>query len=221
MKLASPYFNTLIEINDGEIFQLVIENQKLFRTFAEDIHRQICGDDGNTVLSVNNVPVSMSKFSDLIENFAPFDINTKTVLSRITSAMEKTAVDENHFLQTSGLLADIENYMTELCFNFPFGVECRKLNISSLIKSASVCVIDDNTDALEIILDYMSLVLDFDKKKLFITVNMRSYFDDDGITSFANAVRCKQMQVLMLESTSRSTVEGMKQLIIDRDLCEF
>lgn len=221
MKIVSTYFNSQIEVKQGEIFLLVIENQKLFKTLLEDVHKQANGEDGDIILSKNNVPISVSKNVDVIENFAPFDINGKTFISKIVSLMEKVAVDAEHFVKTSQLLADIENYMVDLSFDFPFDVECTKLNVSSLIKSLSVCVADDNVDDIETILDYMSLVTDVDKQKLFVTVNMRSYFDDECIYAFANAVARKQLRVLMLESSMRDKIKNVSQLIIDKDLCEI
>lgn len=221
MKIVSTYFNSQIEIGQGETFLLVIENQRLFKTLLEDIHKQVNGEEGDIVISKNNVPVSVSKNIDVIENFAPFDINGKAFISKIVSLMETVAVDAEHFVKTSQLLADIENYIVDLSFDFPFDVECTKLNVSSLIKSLSVCVADDNVDDIETILDYMSLVTDVDKQKLFVTVNMRSYFDDESMYAFVNAVARKQLRVLMLESSMRDKIQNVSGLIIDKDLCEI
>lgn len=221
MKIVSSYFNSQIEIAQGETFLLAVENQRLFKTIVEDIYNQVNGGDGDLILSENNAPILMSKNIDIIKDFAPFDINGKMFISKIVSLMEKVAVDAEHFLKTSQLLADIENYIVDLSFDFPFDVECTKLNVLSLIKSVSVCVENDNIDDVETILDYMSLVTDSDKQKLFVTVNMRSYFDDESMRAFANAVMYKQLQVLMLESSVRDKIKNVSQLIIDKDLCEI
>ncbi|MGM9665446.1 MAG: type II-A CRISPR-associated protein Csn2 [Eubacteriales bacterium] len=221
MKIACPYFNTVIDIEDGTPFSLVIENQRLFRTFLEDLSRQACGEDGKTVLSLDDVPISVEKYVDIIKDFAPFEINTKSMLSKINSFIEKIAVDESHFLKTSELLSETERYINDLCFDLPFQIECRKLSASSIIKAASVSICDDYESTLEAVLDYMSLVLDFDKKKLFVTVNLRSYFSDDEMQRFVDTVCAKQMQVLFLESSEHATLKGVQTLRIDKDLCEF
>ncbi len=221
MKVFSTYFNTLIEIGQGKVFLLAIENQHLFRTLLENIYRQVDGEEGDIILSKNNAPISISKNADIIESFAPFDMNSKSVISKITSIMEKTAMDESHFLKTSQMLTDIERYMNDLSFDLPFDVECKKMSMSSIIKAVSVTVADDTVSEIEKILDYMSFIADVDKQKLFITVNIRSYFADDEIRELVQAVERKQLRVLMLESTAREKIENVPQLIIDKDLCEI
>lgn len=221
MKIACPYFNALIEIHEGVPFALIIENQPLFRQFAEDIHSQLMGGEGDTVFSISNTPVAMSKYVDLLESFAPFDINSKTMLSGISAAIEKVAVDENHYIDTSRLIAETEKYISELGFSLPVTIECRKLNIGTIIKAASVAVADDFENVIEKIISYMSLILDLGGKKLFITLNMRSYFSDNEIELFIGEIKRKQLYVLMLENCARKKITGSDQLIIDSDLCEF
>lgn len=221
MKIACPYFNSLIEINEGTPFSLIIENQSLFRRFAEDIHSQLAGNGGDTVLSVDNTPVAMAKYTDILESFAPFDINSKAMLAGISAAIEKTAVDEKYYIETSRLIAEIEKYIFELGFSLPVTIECRKLNIGTIVKAASVAIADDFENTIEKIISYMSLILDLGGKKLFITLNMRSYFSDEEIEEFIGEIKRKQLCVLMLENCSRKKLSGIEQLIIDSDLCEF
>lgn len=221
MKLICPYFNTAVDVEEGEIFSLVIEEPSLFRRVVEDIHIQSGGDGGKIVLSKDSVPISFYKYADVIEKFAPFDINTKALLSKIASEIEKTALDGSHYLDSSRLISDIENYISELCFDLPFRVECSKLGIGAVIKAASVKVACDYQDPIEEIIAYMCAVLDFDRTKLFITVNMRSYFSDEDIYMFFEEVKKHQLSVLMIDNYARGTLDGMKSLIIDKDLCEF
>lgn len=67
----------------------------------------------------------------------------------------------------------------------------------------------------------MTAILDFDKTKLFITVNMRSYFNDEEIKIFFEEIRRRQIQVLMIDGYDHNTISGVKSLIIDSDLCEI
>ena len=221
MKLVCPYFVTPLEIKEGEPFSVTIENPSLFRHFLEDIHMQMEGVDGESVLSVDNVPVSFRKYADILENFAPFDINTKSLLSKVSAALERVAVDERHYLATSEVLAGAERYIMELCFDFPFRVECRKLNAGAFIKMASPSVAEDFAHPLEAVLTYMQIMLDFEKDKLFIAVNMRSYFDDEDMARFVQEIHRKQFCVLFIESSSHPLIPGVGHLTIDRDLCEF
>ena len=149
MKLSSPLQNSSFEIKEGRAFSLVIENKRLYRTYLENLYFQSSGGDGELVLSYDNAPVPFERNVCIIDAFVPFNINTKHMLSCISSAAEKKAVDEEHFMQTSKILAEIESYVYDLCFDFPFSVQCGKLSAASLIRSLQLCVADDYSSTLE------------------------------------------------------------------------
>ncbi len=221
MKIATAMFSSVIEIEDGDTFSLVIENQKLFRAFLVDLYSQLSGEEGDMVLSENNTPIPVNKNVDITDHFAPFDINTKNILSSVSSFMEKTALNEEHFSETAELLAQIERYVSELCFDLPFKPECKKLSAAALIKALQPSIANDYISDIEAIIDYMSLVLRFSKSKLFVFVNMRSFFDDGEMEMFVQSVRHKQFRVLLVESAERKQIAGTGRLIIDSDRCEI
>ena len=67
----------------------------------------------------------------------------------------------------------------------------------------------------------MELVRELDRDKLFIMVNMRTFFSDQDMEMFAESVCLHDFKVLLLESTSFSNLKNVKKYIIDEDLCEF
>jgi len=221
LKLVCPYLNSLIEIKDGEVFSLTIENQQLFREIVEDMHYQQNGEKGNIVVSENNTPVPFSKRVEIFESFAPFDLNSKSLISKAVSRLEKTANDAEHYLETSRILADIENYITALCFSMPFDVECGRLNAGALIKSVAISFINDYSTQLEAVVDCMNIITTLDSEKLFVTINIRSYFPDSEMELFVKTIGDNGFKVLMLESSARKIIPGTKRLLIDSDLCEI
>ncbi len=221
MRIASSMFTTQFEINDGEVFSLVMENPRLFRSFLEDIYRQAVGDDGIAVFSENNVPLSLAKASDIIDAFTPFNPNTKTMLSGIAATLDRTANDEAHCMMTNTLLADIENYVSELCFDMPFRAECGGLSAQSLIKALKISVADDCETLVESLIQYMTVISSFGKCKIFICVNMLGMLDSDELAAFADEVRKKQLRVLLIDPYSAENVSGIRRLTVDKDLCEF
>ena len=71
----------------------------------------------------------------------------------------------------------------------------------------------------EKILDYFELVEEYDKKKLFIMVNLRSYLSDEEMKMFMRDVLARKIQVLLIESSERSVLDEEKRYIVDADLC--
>lgn len=221
MKITSPLNNTAYEISPNRALSLVIENKRVFREYLNDIYAQADGNVGDIVLSKDNAPIDISKHAHVLDKFIPFDINTKHILSKMASEIEKKAMDDEHYLKTSEILSKIEKYIYDLCFSFPFNIECQKLSTTSLIKAVQPIITSDYISPLEAILEYMTLITTFDGEKLFVLVNMSSYFSLDEMNSFINDINLKQLYVMFLDSIEPPKYQNTKRVIIDSDLCEI
>ena len=103
----------------------------------------------------------------------------------------------------------------EMVGNFEFP----KISADSLIKAAGVQV-ENSYDSLgEQLLDYFELVQEYDMKKLFVLVNLRSYLSDEEMNLFLEGILNRRIEVLLLESTERKMLEYEERYIVDRDLC--
>lgn len=67
----------------------------------------------------------------------------------------------------------------------------------------------------------MELVRELDRDKLFIMVNMRSYFSDEDMENFTESVSLHDFKVLLLENHMSPKLTNTKRYVIDIDLCEF
>ena len=89
-----------------------------------------------------------------------------------------------------------------------------KISVPALIKSVGIELRDDyegDAGEVEKIIDYMELVREFERDKLFVTVNMRAYFDDDIIKRFLSSARGHDFHVLMLKSYKRCKKSNEKR----------
>lgn len=222
MKFVCPYFDDVILFKEQETCTIVVENKTAFRTLVEDLHAQIEeGIGGKCLLSENEKPLSMAKCCDLLQTFAPFDMNRKKLIGGIVSHMEAKAADECFFSRTQALLSSVEQFVDALGEELPCTVACGKLNISALLKAIGIEIIDDYDNAAEKILDYMQLIQDFCHVKLFITVNMRSFFDTATMQLFIDTAMAHNISLLMLESAAFPRLQGEKRITVDEDLCVF
>ena len=221
MKLSFPFISNPIIFSDGTVNSLIIENSVCFREALYDLHNQLSGSDGSAVLSVDNVPVPFSKNTELITGFVPFELSDKAMLSKIHSALEKNAVNETNYLRTQSLLAEIEKYLFDISYDFSVDVSAEKLSVASLLKALGVSIKEDYTSLIEKVFDYFELIREFDKDKLFITVNMRDYFSDNEMRLFTDSVSKHNHALLMIESHERPILPHENRLIIDDDLCEI
>lgn len=220
MKIAYWELTNVICTDNGKLNTVVIENQGFMYRFLADIYAQVNGNNGRAVLSHNDTPVTFAKCAEIIDTFINFDINSKTILSKLCSKIENNALSGENFQRTAELLNMIEEYLLDMSFDLPCDISFSKVNIPSLIKSSGAVIEHDGT-AAEKIADYMELVTEFDRNKLFITVNMRSFISDDDMELFSETVINHGYDVLMIESCARPILKNECRVVIDSDLCEI
>ena len=153
--------------------------------------------------------------------FAPFELNRKSLLTKLYSALEHKALLAENYTQTGNLLVEIERFMLYLSEELPFDVNCQRLTVGSIIKAVSPEIDDTDKSALEKIFSYMEFVRELDRDRLFIMVNMRSYFHDSEMEAFTESASLHGFRVLLLESTSQSKLKNTQRYTVDGDLCEF
>lgn len=221
MKLVHTSINNIFEIKKNEINSLVVENGKQFRNLVEELLCQADGENGGFTISKNNIPIDFPQNVELICTIVPFDINRKTLLNRIISHLEKKTVEDDFYVDTINLLQHIEKYMDRLSEDFIGTFEYKKLNVASVIKSIGLEIYDEYDSLAEEIIDYMELVREFESKELFITINLRSFLDDDEMENFISTAISHEINLLMVENKDYTVLKNEKRFTIDYDLCEF
>ncbi len=220
MRFVFPGISEPVYFAENTVNSIVIENAPLFLFLCKDIYSQINGTAGYSVLSVNNIPVEMSKNAELISTFVPFSANRKTLINRIISVLEKKAMNDEFYVKTAQLLSEAEKYMFELMYDIPGEPECENISISAFLKAAGIHLREDG-DETERISDYMELVRELEKDRLFIFINMRSYFSFEQMTEFIKTVLSHKFRILLIDNKEYPRLENEKRIVIDEDLCEI
>lgn len=219
MKLFIPQIDYVIECNQEHCQSLVIENRVVWCSVLNDVVEQLQGEEGKIVLSDHDKILPMSKNIEMISQFIPFDMNQKSLLTKIMGEMQKHAVNEEHFLQTTALLTEWEKYLLDLSMEITGSINFSKINADSLVK-ASGMELDSSYDSLgEKLLDYFELVEVYDRKKLFILVNLRSYLSVTEMAQFVKSVIAHQYEILLVDAVDFPVLEGEQRHIVDADQC--
>lgn len=219
--LCHPQMETRLRFGQGTVPSLVIESPAFLRRFMESLYAQLRGEAGELVLSEADQSIELSGWAEIIDNCFRLELNTKSLLTKITAQMERMAVGEAFFLKTADLLQRVENYIGELAFSFDCDLVCNRCTVGGLVKAMGVALRDEYEEPLERVLDYMELVREFDRDKLFILPHLRSYFSDEEMERFLRTVLDHRYRVLLIESTERKKLQGEWRITIDNDLCEF
>ena len=80
---------------------------------------------------------------------------------------------------------------------------------------------EDYESLPEKIIDYMELITEYEKEKLFILYNLRSLISDRDTDLFIDTVLRHGYNVFMLESSEHTLLSGERRYIIDNSLCEI
>lgn len=126
-----------------------------------------------------------------------------------------------YYEKTMHLLADIENYMDEISSEFECSLCYTKITPSAIVRAVGVEIVDDYSDLAEKVIDYMELVREFDRNRVFFTVNFRSYISDDAAEEFMKTVKLHDFHLVMFENKEYKRVEHELRTVIDDDLCQF
>lgn len=221
MILCCPQMETVLEFADGKTPTLVIENPAFLRQFLMELYAQLAGEEGSFVLSDKGKELEISVWVEVLDNCLNFQLNTKTLLGKIRAALERTAVNDIFFLKTTELLQNVELYMDELAFTYNCDLVYQRCTPAGLIKAMAVHIRDAYEDPLERLLDYMELVREFDRDKLFVLLHLRSYFAEEQIEMFLKTVSDHGYRVLLVDSQDCEKLPEENRITIDKDLCEF
>ena len=221
MKLVYRDMGHILKFDGGYVNELVVENKKMFFDMVKDIVMQADGARGNWILSISDKPVEFGRYADSTVQFAPFQVNRKSLLTKLYAALEQKAMFAENYHETGELLGKIEKYIFQLAEDFPFEIDCTKLTIGTVIKAISPEIEENDKDVLEKVFSYMELVRELDKDRLFIMINMRAYFSDEEMERFVESVCLHDFKLLLLESSSLPVLPNTKRYTVDSDLCEF
>ena len=219
MKFVFPELPDVFDTANGSFNTLVIENQRLLERLLTDITGQMNGTEGRAVVSDNNKPLDMAKCADLLDTFIPFELNRKTLVTKITSALEKAALSPAHYEGSLEIMRQTELFLNDLAFDFPCDVIFSKITLSGIIKGAGPEIRPASDSIPENILAYMELVTEFDRKKLFFLLNIRSFIPDEEMELFAGTALSHGYNILSIESSARPILRMKKRVTVDNDLC--
>lgn len=221
MKLVYPLIDHVFEIGTEMVNVLIIENPKMMRTLLEDIYAGTNGDEHKTIISDNNKEVPLNRNVEMITNYVPFELNQKSLLTKLYARIEKQALSDEHCKEIMEALSAIEKTLYEVSFGLNCDLDFSGLSAGSLIKAAGPRLKEEYTSLGEKLVDYFELVRELDRDKLFITVNLRSFIDEAETRKFMETCLLHGYKLLMIENREYAILPEEGRFIIDIDLCEI
>lgn len=221
MKLCYPDINKVFDTENCRVNTIIIENQRLMYDFLRDIKLQMEGFDGKALLAENDKILRIDKNLEVLDMFIPFELNQKSLLTKISSLMEQEALSREHYQESMDVITVLQKYLDDISQSMNCDISFNKLSIGSIIKSSGIVLNEEYESLGEKIIDYFELVTEFENRKLFLTVNLRSYISDVETNAFMDTIIRHGYNVIMIENSEHDILINEERLIIDSDLCEI
>lgn len=215
------YFEPLTEpivLSDEYVFELVIENQGLFYKLCTSFYEQNNKNSGFIVLSDEDGILDISKCVDLMMKYIPFEVNRKELLQKLSKKLSDIA-KEKMLLETDSIMSEISKYLYELVYKSDLNLTIDDIDILSLIKISNVRFDTQSEELVQIIYEYCKIVLELEKDKLFVFVNLRSFLNDEQFFSLSKTLVDHKVKALCLDTVDRKISGFERKMVIDSDLC--
>lgn len=218
--LVYPPIGLEININKDKVQTIVIEEPRLFYEIINDIYSQINGNNGNTVISENYVPIQLSRSADIITQFIPFTLNKKDILSSIYSEMKDRSVNVLFYGATQEIYAHIEKYLYDLIENEDNEMDiCCPDDISAILKAFDLHIVETDKKLNEKLFEYFLALRKYKKRSVFVTVGLRNYITNREAEDLFQSVLLNGITLICLESKTPMLLKNETRIIIDDDLC--
>lgn len=224
MKIINREWHRQIELKENVIHTLVFENKLYYREIILELLRQHKGLEGNFILSEKNKEISFDKHSYFISDLFNMDINSKKVLSKVYTTLQKQV--EEDIVEYNQLASVIKRYFERLIFNNNLDLEQdEEIDIMALLKLGDFKIYFEESNYLEKITKYMKVLIDLCGVKVIFLIGLHSIFNDDEIRQFYKEICLNKIKIVNIETQQFSDYSNQdyKELIyiFDRDNCEI
>jgi len=165
--------------------------------------------------------VELNRHVDITVQFAPFELNRKSLLTKLYSTLEQKALYSEDYIKSREILNELEKFIYWLAEEIPFEICCKRVAIGPVIRALSPEIDDNDKTTIEKIFAYMETIRELDRDRIFVMVNMRTYFSDEEMECFIESVCLHDFKLLLIESVSFAKLQNTLRYTVDEDLCEF
>ena len=219
MCLANFRSNIKVDIEEGKVSVLVIENPSIMRNILLELEAQLQGESGNFVLSADYEPVSIHKNLVLVKDPLNIDCNDKKILTKLYQNIADEEKMHNSTERDKFDVAYLE-YLKELCLLSPLPLAYdERLSLAELLKIAHVVIDHAARNYVENLWLYIKVMGELLHIKVFAFVNLKCFLSNDELNLLYKQCFYEQKLLLLIESYDLPFRTDEKKCIVDVDGC--
>ena len=219
MKLVNHKYGLRIELKEGEVTVIVLEEPHAMVDIVNGLQMQVNGKEGDFILSEETDELKMSKYWNMIINPFSIDLNDRKVLSKLYAELvdeakkyieEKTIYNEVAIDLLDKIVAD--SPYQELTYDFD-------MEWNNFFKLYDIKFESNAENLLEILLEYIRVTASLFRYSGLILVGIKSYLNEEELRELYKMSCYYKIQLILVESFERKKLENERIYIIDKDLC--
>ena len=146
----------------------------------EQLQKQNQGEKGNFVLSKADTELNMKRDVELVLTPFSLDFADHRIQKRLFTELVKSAQNEEMFLETQRIIAELKKYIYQLEAVSGYELEQNEeIDLSALLKLMGVQTeTEKEMGLLEKLTQYIKVMAELLQKELVILVNIRSYLNE-------------------------------------------
>ena len=219
MNLTNEQFGINLELAENRVNVLTIENPQVFSEILTDFWRQSNSEPGATILSDKDNVLNFAKDAELIINPFSVNCNDKKVITELYKELEKN-IRESMFADYQMIQNTLLKMIDEAIQKEPYAISYDyELDIPGLLKLAGVKIDCNQGSILEQLIDYLRIISQIKRKKVFILVNIKHYLAAEELLQLYQMAFYEKIQIIIVEGQQGIRLENEYHQILDTDLC--
>lgn len=220
MKLCHPDYTFQMEFREGIVQKLVVEAPEVMSEFIIDLKDQLQGNEGKWCLSHEGEILRVSDSCDLIMDIFDVDINQRKILNVLYEEMAHEIMDTNLLVDWRNVNSNVEMILNQAIDGIGYDISFGEVELKALFKLVDLQFREKAEDHVSYLLEYLQLMSEVRKIRLFIIVNITSFLTRPEMEYLYEEMAYKKYNLLLLDVQNMVVKKEMEHtIILDKDYC--
>lgn len=224
MKIRLNSFQNDINLFDGTISVIEIENAKYYNKLIQNINDNINGYETNEILllSDNDEMLKLEKEAMLVIDIYNIDFNSKKIISKIYSLIA-TNIKNKQTDELSGIISKLRHFIDLELIDLPFNFQLKdNIEMEEILKIFSVKIENMEyptlIEKIELLIDIISTL---QMCKILIIPNLKLYLDEKELIEIYKYSMYNEIKLVLIERNSTSKLQYEQTLHIDENFDDY
>ena len=219
MRLVDYKTGINIDFEQESINILQLENAKVMFDVCNDLFKQCSGEDGNFVLSDDLKTLNFADCCQFIPNIFDLGLNGKKIENLLQKKLQSIINGGDYAEQFFAIDKSIVELNNKLLPNIDLQISYNDdLQFCDIFKICGY-KIEEKQNLFDRIIDYVDVVSELSKTKLFIFVDLFPYISQEQTQKLVKQFEYMDIKVLFVTSFLPYKIDNVKKTIVDADLC--